>query len=57
MKVIPNVGFDKTYTLEHSHKLSHEIEDMLISKLDGVQEVIVHIEPADVFNSPNNENF
>lgn len=45
-----HVGLDKTFTLEYSHKLAHEIEDMLKEKLEGVKEVIVHVEPADVNN-------
>lgn len=41
-----HVGIDKEFTLEYAHLLAHSIEDMLKSKLDGIGEVIVHIEPA-----------
>lgn len=45
-----HVGLDKNFTLDHSHKIAHEIGDMLKHKIEGVQDVIVHIEPADVFD-------
>ncbi len=41
-----HVGIDRDFTLEYAHILSHDIEDMLKSKLDGIGEVIVHMEPA-----------
>lgn len=50
-----HVGLDKAFTLEYSHKLAHEIEDMLKEELEGVKEVIVHVEPADVFNKEKDE--
>lgn len=41
-----HVGIDKEFTLEYAHILAHSIEDMLKSKLEGIGEVIVHMEPA-----------
>ncbi|MTI48677.1 MAG: cation transporter [Firmicutes bacterium] len=41
-----HVGVDKEFTLEYAHLLAHSIEDMLKSKLEGIEEVIVHMEPA-----------
>ncbi|WP_425447139.1 cation diffusion facilitator family transporter [Dethiothermospora halolimnae] len=42
-----HVGIDKEFTLEYSHLLAHSIEDMLKSKIDGIGEVIIHMEPAE----------
>lgn len=42
-----HVGVNKEFTLEYAHLLAHNIEDMLKNKLDGVGEVIVHMEPAE----------
>lgn len=41
-----HVGIDKEFTLEYAHVLAHSIEDMLKDKLEGIGEVIVHMEPA-----------
>lgn len=43
-----HVGIDKEFTLEYAHVLAHSIQDMLKHKLDGIGEVIVHMEPAEL---------
>lgn len=43
-----HVGIDENFSLKYSHVLAHSIEDMLKHKLDGIKEVIVHVEPATV---------
>lgn len=44
-----HVGIDGNETIKHGHEISHEIEDMLKSEIDGVSEVIVHVEPSPQF--------
>ncbi|AFS79095.1 putative cation efflux rotein [Gottschalkia acidurici 9a] len=41
-----HVGVDPGYTISHAHEIAHDIEDMLKEAIDGVEEVIVHVEPA-----------
>ncbi len=50
-----HVGVDKNVTLEYSHRIAHNIENLLKEKIDGVGEVIVHMEPA-VFEESDDEN-
>lgn len=45
-----HVGINKDFTLEYSHRLAHNIEDMLKEQLEGVSEVIVHLEPVDTLD-------
>lgn len=44
-----HVGIDGNDTIKHGHEISHEIEDMLKIEIDGVSEVIVHVEPSPQF--------
>lgn len=43
-----HLGVNSDYTIKQAHKISHEIESMLKEELEGVREVIVHVEPAKV---------
>lgn len=43
-----HVGIDKEFTLEYAHVLAHSIEDMIKDRLDGIGEVIIHMEPAEL---------
>lgn len=45
-----HVGINKDFTLEYSHRLAHNIEDMLKEQLEGVSEAIVHLEPVDTLD-------
>lgn len=40
-----HVGIDKDKTIEEAHSIAHKIEDQIIKEIDGVYEVIVHVEP------------
>jgi len=51
-----HVGIDENFSLKYSHVLAHSIEDMLKHKLDGIKEVIVHIEPATIKESLIDDN-
>ncbi|KNF09197.1 cation diffusion facilitator family transporter [Gottschalkia purinilytica] len=46
-----HVGIDKNHNIDYCHKLSHRIEDTLKKDILGVEEVIVHIEPASEDNT------
>lgn len=41
-----HLGINGNQTIKHGHEISHDIENMLMQELDGVSEVIVHLEPA-----------
>ncbi len=41
-----HVHVDQSMTVDESHSLSHQIEATVKSKIQGVSEVIIHIEPA-----------
>lgn len=41
-----HVGIDSDISIERAHKIAHGIENKIIEKVEGVYEVIVHVEPA-----------
>lgn len=41
-----HVGVEENYTIKHAHEIAHEIEDVVKKEMDGIREVIVHVEPA-----------
>ncbi|MCA9188760.1 MAG: cation diffusion facilitator family transporter [Pirellulaceae bacterium] len=41
-----HVVVDGCMTVREGHRLSHRVKDRLLEKVDGVQDVLVHIEPA-----------
>lgn len=41
-----HVGIDENHTIKHGHEISHDIQEMLKKEIEGVSEVIIHIEPA-----------
>ena len=43
-----HIGVDPSCTISHAHEIAHDIEDMLKEAIDGVEEVIVHVEPGKV---------
>jgi divalent metal cation (Fe/Co/Zn/Cd) transporter len=36
---------DSSLSLEAAHKLSEEVEDLIKVSIEGVEDVVVHIEP------------
>lgn len=42
-----HVGIDEDHTIKHGHEIAHDIEEMLKQEIEGVSEVIIHLEPVE----------
>jgi len=42
-----HIGVDSSLSIEAAHKVSEEVEGMIKSKIPGVKDVVVHLEPKD----------
>ncbi len=47
MYVDLHIGVDATLSVEAAHKVGEEVEDKIRSSIQGVQDVVVHMEPKD----------
>lgn len=41
-----HIGINKDVTISDAHSIAHEIESKIMAELEGVHEVIAHVEPA-----------
>lgn len=44
-----HIGINGNETIKHGHEIAHEIEDMLKAEIEGVTDVVVHVEPSTEF--------
>ncbi len=44
-----HIGINGNETIKHGHEIAHEIEDMLKVEIEGVSDVVVHVEPSPEF--------
>jgi divalent metal cation (Fe/Co/Zn/Cd) transporter len=42
-----HIGVDSSLSIEEAHKVSEAVEDKMRSNLQGIRDVIVHLEPRD----------
>lgn len=42
-----HIGVDRSLSIDAAHKVSEDVESMIKSKISGVRDVVVHIEPKD----------
>ena len=42
-----HIGVDSSLFIDAAHKVSEDVESMIKSKIPGVRDVVVHLEPRD----------